>query len=143
MAAQTISAIIERFETVLAAAPLNLEVSQDPFSDTGVANTFVDTTVRVTHGGLVNDRITSNYQSMRIDRISVTVLRAFRFSGIDAQREVQDLLDEIERAIVADGPDNGYMVNVEKGSRKPVKKKGTDVLEAAIHFLVDYDFSEA
>jgi hypothetical protein len=143
MSAQTISAILERVETVLAAAPLNLELARQPFSSEGVPNSLVDTTCRVTSGGMVHSRSTSNYQALRIDRITVTVGKTMNFDGYESQRALQDLLDEIERAIIADGPEHGYMVSVEKGSRKITQKKDSDVYEASINFLADYDFNEA
>lgn len=143
MSAQTIANIIERIETVLQAAPLNLELHSDPFADTGIPNTLANTSARVVSGGVVTSRPTSNYQALRIDRVSVIVLRTMDFDGMAAQRDLQDFLDEIERAIIADGPAHGYMVSTEKGSRKITRKKDSAVCEATLHFLVDYDFSEA
>jgi hypothetical protein len=142
MSATTISAIIERIETVLAAEPLTLTLGPDPNSDRSVPNLAVDTTFRVTHGGVVNSRSTSNFSEARVDRVTVTIQKAMNFDGNDAQRAIQDQLDDIERAIIADGTDHSYMVSVEKGSRKTTRKKDSDVFESAIHFLCDYDFSE-
>jgi hypothetical protein len=142
MAQTTISAIIERIETVLAAEPLTLTLGPDPNSDRAVPNSLVDTTFRVTHGGVISSRSSSNFSEARIDRVTVTVQKAMNFDGNDAQRQIQDLLDDIERAVIADGPDHSYMVNVEKGSRKTTRKKDSDVFESAIHFLCDYDWSE-
>jgi hypothetical protein len=143
MAATTISAIIEHIEHVLIANPLSLTINPDPFSDVGVANALVDQTAQVAAGGMVSSRSTSNYQAVRIDRVVVSVQRSMNFNGPAAQKDLQDLLDEIERAVIADGPNHSYFVNVEKGSRKVQRKKGTDVLDASLAFLVDYDFSEA
>jgi hypothetical protein len=142
MAATTLSAILERFETVLQDPSLNLERSADPFTDQAVPNALVNTTFRVLAGGLVRETSQSNFSTARVDRVTVTVQRALHFAAYDAQRELQDLLDDIERAIVADGPDQGYMVTVEKGSRKVMKKKDADVIEASIAFMCDYDFLE-
>jgi hypothetical protein len=144
MAATTVSAIIERIETVLAAAPMNLLLNPDPDpkADQGIPGSLVDTTFRVSHGGVVSIKGTSNFSEARIDRITVTVQKAMNFDGNEAQRAIQYLLDDVERAIIADGTDNDYMVNVEKGSRKTLKKKDSDVFESSIHFLCDYDFSE-
>ena len=74
---------------------------------------------------------------------SVTVQQPLSFEGYQAQRDLQNVLDDIERAVIADGPDHSYMAHVEKGSRKIVRKKNADVCEASINFLVDYDFNEA
>jgi hypothetical protein len=142
MAATTVSAIIERVEQVLVAEPLALTLNPDPFSDEGVPNSLVDTSCRVTSGGVVHSRSTSNYQALRIDRVTVTVQKTLSFEGYEAQRALQDLLDDIERAIIADGPEHGYMASVEKGSRKITRKKDSDVCQASIDFLVDYDYSE-
>lgn len=143
MAATTISAILERIELVLIGQPLSLTLASDPYTDMGVPNALVNTTCRVTSGGIVNSRSTSNYQAVRIDRVTVTVQQQMQFEAYQAQRDLQDLLDSIERAVIADGPEHGFLVQVEKNSRKITKKKDTDVVEGAIHFLVDYDFSEA
>lgn len=143
MAATTISAILERFEAVLQSDPLNLTLSVSPFSDEVVPNTLVNETVRVQSGGVVSSRSTSNYQAVRMDRVVVSIQRSLQFEAYQSQRDIQDLLDDIERCIIADGPDHGYMVTVEKGSRKIVRRKDADVVDASIHFLVDYDFSEA
>jgi hypothetical protein len=141
MAATTISAILERFETVLVAAPLNYTLTDQPFSDEMTPGTMVDQMVRVNSGGLVNSRITSGNQEVRLDRITVQVQRTLKFEGYDEQRALQDVLDEIERAVRADGPDNFYNASIEKGSRKAVRRKDSDVVEASLNFIVDYDWS--
>jgi hypothetical protein len=141
MAATTISAILERFETVLVAAPLNYTLTDQPFSDEQTPGTMVDQMVRVNSGGLVNSRSTSADQEVRLDRITVQVQRTLKFEGYDEQRALQDVLDEIERAIRADGPDNFYSASIEKGSRKAVRRKDSDVVEASLNFIVDYDWS--
>ena len=143
MAALTTAAILERFETVLQAPPCLLQPSANPFTETTVANVNVDTVYKLTANGIISDRITSNFQSVRLERIGVCVYKAMQFDGYQAQREIQDLLDTIERAIVADGPDQGYMATLEKGSRKVTRPKGTDLCEATLSFLVDYDFDES
>jgi hypothetical protein len=142
MAATTISAILERFESVLQSEPLNLTLSTTPFSDEVVPNTLVNEVCRVQSGGVVSSRSTSNYQALRMDRVSVSIQRALQFEAYQTQRDIQDILDDIERYVIADGPEHGYMVTVEKGSRKIVRRKDADVVDASIHFLVDYDFDE-
>ncbi len=142
MAATTISAILERIETVLQAEPLVLTRSIDPFTDALTPNTMVDTTFRVVAGGMVRENSQSNYSTARVDRVTVTVAQALKFDGYQAQRDLQDLLDDIERAIIADGPDQGYMVTVEKGSRKVTRPKDSDLCQASISFFCDYDFLE-
>lgn len=143
MAATTISAILERIEHLLVAEPLKLTLAPNPFTDDAIPNSMVGEMARVTSGGLVHSRSTSNYQAIRLDRVTVTVQQALQFEGYQAQRDLQDVLDTIERAVIADGPDHSYMAVVEKGSRKIVRKKDADVCEASINFLVDYDFNEA
>ena len=56
MAAQTMSAILDRFKTVLEAPPLNLVASTNPFDDADVPATLVDMTYRLVSAGLVRDR---------------------------------------------------------------------------------------
>lgn len=140
--ATTSSAILERVEMVLQAQPLNLTLAPNPFTDDVVPNTLVSETVRVQSGGIVKDDDISNYTVLRLERITVTLQRALQFEGYEAQRDLQDVLDDIERAVIADGPDHDYMVTVEKGSRKITRKKDSDVCEASLHFIVDYMFSE-
>jgi hypothetical protein len=142
MAATTISAILERIETVLSSNPLNLTLAPNPFSDETVASAMVNDTCRVESGGIVHDKPVSNWGVCRLERISVKLQRSLDFEGYQAQRALQDLLDDIERAVLADGPDHDYMAYVEKGSRKITRKKESDVCEAALNFIVDYDFSE-
>ncbi len=140
--ATTSSAILERIETVLQAQPLSLTLAPNPFTDDVVPNTLVAETVRVQSGGIVNDTDVSNYTVLRLERITVTLQRALQFEGYEAQRDLQDLLDRIERAVIADGADHDYMVRVEKGSRKITRKKDSDVCEASLSFIADYMFSE-
>lgn len=140
--ATTSSAILERVEMVLQAQPLSLTLAPNPFTDDVVPNTLVAETVRVQSGGIVKDTDVSNYKVLRLERISVTLQRALQFEGYEAQRDLQDVLDDIERAVIADGPDHDYFVTVEKGSRKITRKKDSDVCEASLNFIVDYDFSE-
>lgn len=140
--ATTSSAILERVETVLQAQPLSLTLSSNPSTDETVPNSLVAETVRVQSGGIVKDTEVSNFTVLRMERITVTTQRASGFEAYESQRDLQDLLDKIERAVIADGPDNNYFATVEKGSRKITRKKDSDVLEATISFVVDYDFSE-
>lgn len=143
MAAQTMSAILDRFKTVLEAPPLNLVASTNPFDDADVPATLVDMTYRLVSAGLVSDVPTSNYQSLRIERVTVTMAKTIGFQGYTAQQTLHNTLDAIERAVIADGPDHGYLVSIEKGSRKVTRPKNTDLLQASISFLVDYDYSES
>jgi hypothetical protein len=143
MSATTISAILERFESVVTSEPLNLTLSNNPFTDEVVPNTLVNEVCRVQSGGVVSSRSTSNYQALRMDRVVVSIQRALQFEAYQSQRDIQDLLDVIERQVIADGPEHGYMVTVEKGSRKIVRRKDADVVDASLSFLVDYDYSES
>lgn len=143
MATQTSAGILERFEAVLEAPPCLLRKSQNPFTTEAETNIEVGTTYRLIAGGVVNDRPTSGWQCVRLERIIVTVQQRLNFDGYQAQRNIQDLCDTIERAIVADGPDHSYHVSLEKGGRKVTRPKDTDLCEAAIAFLVDYDFDSS
>lgn len=141
MAAQTMSAILERFETVLQAPPCLLKPSNNPFSEVADPSITINETYRVTAGGLVGIPLeVGNYQEARLERVTVTVYQRMDMDGYQAQKDIQDVLDTVERAIIADGPDNGYMVTLEKGSRKLTNPKKTDLIEASLSFMVDYDF---
>lgn len=141
MAATTLSAILARVKAVLEAAPLSLEPAGDPFTDTGTSNLMVDRTFRVVAGGLLGDTQQSNYSVARLERITVTVARKLNFDGYGAQEDLSDQFDAIERAIIDDGPDHSYDATVEKGSRKVVRPKDTDICQGSVSFIVDYDYS--
>lgn len=143
MAATTISAIIERFEKVLTSPPLNLTISTQPFGDDVEGNAIVDAMFRVVSGGMVGQRSQSNYAEARMDRVTVTLQQKLRFDGYQAQRDLTDLADDVVRAMIADGLDYSYDVTEEKGSRKIVHPKKTDICRMDIGFICDYDWNEA
>lgn len=143
MAATTLSAILTRFETVVQAAPLSLTLSKQPFGDTLEPNTIISTLVRIVAGGMVSQRSQSNYSEARIERITVTLYQAMNFDGYGAQRDLADLCDDVVQALIADGPDQGYDVTEEKGSRKITRMKDADICQAQVNLLVDYDWNEA
>ncbi len=143
MSATTIGAIMQRFQTVLEAAPISLERSGDPFTDTGTPGGMTDRTYRLVHAGLVHSTPMSAGLVVRIERITVTIMRAMQFDGYVAQIDVQDQLDAVERAIVADLVAQSINVNVEKGSRKVTRPKNANICVGAINFLVDFDFNES
>lgn len=143
MAATTLSAILTRFESVLTTAPLSLTLSQQPFSDETEPNAVVDTLVRVTSGGLAGLKSQSNYAEARLERVTVTLQQPLGFDGYGAQRALSDLADDVAKAIIADGPGHGYDVTEERGSRKQVNPKKTELCRLEIHFLVDYDWLES
>jgi hypothetical protein len=144
MAETTISAILDRFATLLEAEPLNLVSAGDPFSDTAIPNVSVGSTYRLMSGGLVRDTQQSNYMSARVERVTVIVQAPLNFDGYQAQRDLQDVCDAIERAVIAAfGVAPKVGIAVEKGSRKITRKKDSDVCEASLSFQCDYDFNEA
>jgi hypothetical protein len=142
MAATTPAAILERIRTVLEAEPLALVANGDPFSDVGMPNALVDSAFRILHGGMVHESTIAPGMTLRIDRITVTVQQALNFDGYQAMQDLQDRLDDIQRAILADGADHSYMATVEKGSRKVTRPKDADVCIASLSFLIDFDFDE-
>ncbi len=127
---------------MLTAAPLSLALSVQPFGDTTEPNAAVDTLARVVAGGLVGQRSQSNKSEARIDRVTVVLQQAMKFDGYSAQRTLSTLCDSVVKAMIADGPGQGYDVTEEKGSRKITNPKKTDLCHAEIGFLVDYDWSE-
>ena len=147
MADTTLSAILLRIETVLTqSSGLGLTLSTDPFSGENVPGTLTNDTVRVRSGGQVGAPVCqSNFASARMDRVIVIVTRQLMGEGgaYQAQRDILDVLDDIERAVIADGPEHGFMVTVDKGARKVTHPKDSMVCEAEIGLIVDYDFNEA
>jgi hypothetical protein len=143
MATQTTAGILERFETVLQDPPCLLKPSNNPFTEATEPNISINETYRLQTGGLLSDLPVGNYFSARRERIIVTLYQRMDMDPYQAQRDLQDLLDTVERAIVADGTDHGYMADVEKGSRKATRpNKDSDLYEAQLSFMVDYDFDQ-
>jgi hypothetical protein len=146
LADTTLSASLEHIETVLTTSSgLGLTLSTDPWSAENVPGTLTNDTVRVRSGGQVGAPICqSNFASARLDRVLITVTRSLMDGGAyQAQRDILDVLDDIERAVIAASADHDYMVTIEKGSRKVVHPKDSTVCEAEIGLVVDYDFNEA
>lgn len=142
MAFQTTAGILARLAAVLEASPCSLTASPTPFSVETVAAAMVNVTYRLRAAGVTNERGLSNYAVARMERFEVTLQRRLDFDAYDAQEDLQTVLDTVERAVIADGPNNSYSATVEKGSRKVTRPKNADVAEAAIVFLCDYDFNE-
>lgn len=143
MATQTTAGILERFEAVLQAPPCLLRPSANPFTDTAEPSVTIDVTYRLMAGGLAGEPMTTGYYAdARLERIAVVLYKAMEFDAYQAQKDLQDLLDTVERAIIADGPDHGYMAYLEKGSGKVTRPKATDLCEATLNFLVDFDYTE-
>lgn len=141
MSATTMSAILARFATVLEAAPLSLVTSSTPFDVKDVPNDLVNTTYRLLSGGLIRDDDQSNYSTARVERVTVTVMQRMDFDAYQAQQDLSDLLDDIELAIIAEGNTVPLLgIRLEKGSRKVVRPKDSDIVEATLGFMVDYDF---
>jgi hypothetical protein len=143
MAATTPSEILARFKTVLETEPLNLTANPDPFTDEGVPNTLIDQSFRLVHGGMVHEKTIAPGMTLRIDRVTVSIYRAMQFDGYQAQQDLQDQLDLVQRELVADGTEHSYMASVEKGSRKVTRIKESDVCIASLNFLVDFDWDES
>src|SRR5690242_4320524 len=143
MATQTIAAILERVETVLQDPPCLLKPSANPFTETTTPNIDINETYRVQAAGVLSDTDVGNFLSARRERVIVTLYQRMDFDGYQAQRDLQDLLNTVERAIIADGPDHSYMAFLEKGSGKVTRPKDTDLCEAPLSFIVDYDYDQS
>jgi hypothetical protein len=142
MAFQTTAGILDRFQTVLEAAPCSLIASPNPFTVDQVANAMVNTTYRLRPAGVVSEQGLSNYACARVERFEIILQRQMDMDGYAAMGTLETLIDTVERALIEDGPDQSYNAYAEKGSRKVVRPKGTDIVEATLNMLVDYDYNE-
>ena len=142
MANTTLSAIMARFRTVLEADPLNLQPTVEPFSDEPQPATLVDNAYRIVSGGTVNKRAIGYRVWAVQERIGVHLARKMGSDGQVAQEALLDLLDIIESKVVQDGDNNSYQASMEKGSRKFTRPKDAQVINGAVNFIVDFDWSE-
>jgi hypothetical protein len=140
MAATTIKAILDRFQAVLAAAPLSLVQAQQAFSHDRQPNAQIQDTFWIENGGLVNARSASNKQEVRVHRLTVYVAKPASFAGLAQMEAMLELGDTMYRYLIADGLTQGWNVSTGGGERVTNPKK-TELVIASYPFLVDFDFS--
>lgn len=141
MAEQTLAGILARFRTVLEASPLRLKPTADAFSHDRQSNTMLDGAYYLEDGGLQSNRSVTNYKAVRIDRIVVFVAAKLKFDAETALATMHATLLTAERYIKADGPAQGYHVEVVPG-RRVTRPKNGDFLIGSIPLTVDYDINE-
>lgn len=139
MAATTITAIGNRIEAVLEAAPLSLKKTTDAFSHDRQPNTSIDNAYRLQDGGLVSTKSATNMAAVRVDRLTIFIARKRKFGGRAPVESIQDDLNTIERYVKADGLSGSY--HAELSGRK-ITPSGDSVV-GSIDVTVDYDFNEA
>ena len=138
MPALVLSDILARFRAVLTAA--GLTETREPFSHGLQPNSALEDAFYVEDGGLVSSRPVSNYDAVRLDRLTVFIAKKLAFDGADALETLEDTLVTVERDLIADGPAQGYHVTVEQ--RRVSRPAGKDYCLGSLSLTVDYDFNE-
>ncbi len=139
MATTTLKDIIDRFQTVIEAAPVSLKQTDQPFGFDLQPNAALDDRYWIQDGGMLESRSMTNNAEVRMDSLTVWIATKIKFAGQTAQETMETALAVIERAIVADGPANSYAAT--KTERAIERIDDTDVLVGLIAFTVDYDFT--
>jgi hypothetical protein len=140
MPALVLSDIIARFRTVLEAAPVSLTETREAFSHERQPNAALENSYYLEDGGIVSSRSVSNYDVVRLDRLTVFIAKKLAFDGATAMDALEDTLVSVERALVADGTSQGYNVNVEQ--RRMTRPAGRDYCVGSLAVTVDYDYRE-
>lgn len=141
MAATTLAAILDRFQAVLAAAPLSLKQSLEAFSHDRQPNANIQDTFWVEDGGQASRRSTTNHSEARIDVLRVYVAKPKAFAGLTQMEALVTLGDTMYRHLLVDALTQGW--NVEMAAHKTSSPANTDLVIGSYDFRVDYDFSSA
>jgi hypothetical protein len=141
MAALVLSDILARFRTVLEASPVSLVETRDAFSHERQPNAVLDNSYYIEDGGVVSSQSTSNYSAVRQDRLTVFIAKKLAFDGATALDTLEDTLVSVERAVIADGPNQGYAV-VGTPTRRTTRPAGSDFCVGSLGLIVDYDYQE-
>lgn len=139
MAATTLSAIMDRFTSVLEADPLFLKPTKEPFSHDLSPNTVLDSAYRIQDEGIQSTRPVGASQFVRVDRICIYIAKKLNFAGQASVETMEDTLNTIERQILADDADHDYHASVD--SRRVTNPPKTDIAIGSLSFLVDFDYS--
>ena len=139
MAATTLTAIMDRFQVVLKAAPLHLTETKEPFSHDRSPNTVMDTAFRLEDGGIISSRPVGGNQFVRADRITVFLAKKLAFNAQTSVETLETTLNTIERYILDDDADNSYHASVE--GRRVTRLPESDVAVGSLVFAVDFDYS--
>lgn len=142
MADTTLAAIMARFRAVLEASPLTLTLTAEAFTHDRQPTTLVSSTYYLEDAGLGSSRSVGNYKAVRVDRIKVFAALKINGAPHTAKETLETTLLTIERYLKADGPANGYHVEV-AGGRQVTHKKGSEYLVGSITLSADYDVNEA
>jgi hypothetical protein len=140
MPALVLSDILARFRTVLEASPVFLVETREPFSHERQPNATLEHSYYLEDGGIVSSKSVSNFDAVRLDRLTVYIAKKLAFDGTTAFDALQDTLVAAERALIADGPAQGYSVDVEQ--RRLTRPAGKDYGIGSLTVTVDYDFDE-
>lgn len=141
MAATTLATIVGQMRTVLEAAPFSFIAARDQFSHDRQPNSVIDASYWIQDEGLGASRWLTNQAQARLDRIAVFVARKLKFNPVAQVDALEDVLVDIERYLIADGPDHSYSVQLI--GRRVTRPPESDLAIGSVTVQVDYDFSEA
>jgi hypothetical protein len=139
MPALVLSDILGRFRTVLTGT-VGLTETREPFSHALQPNATLEHSFYLEDGGQISSNSVSNYDAVRLDRLTVFIAKTLAFDGQTAFDALQDTMVSVERALIADGPAQGYSVQVEQ--RRVTRPAGKDYCIGSLTVTVDYDFDE-
>lgn len=141
MASTTLATIVSNMRTVLEASPFTFIAARDQFSHDRQPNSVLDSSYWIQDEGLGSSRWMTNNTVARLDRLSVFVARKLKFNPVAEVDTLQDTLVDIERYLIADGPDNSYSVQLI--GRRVTRPPDKDIAIGSVTVQVDFDFSEA
>jgi hypothetical protein len=140
MANTTLKAIIDRFQAVCEASASSLKKTKDAFSHDAQPNGLLTGTYYLEDAGISSSVECSNNAEARIDQLTVWIARKVAFDGVTALETMETAINTLERAIVADGPAQGYHARL--AGRKVSRPKDKDFLIGSATFTVDYDYTK-
>jgi len=143
VAALTITDILARFRVVLEAEPLNLIESNDAFSHQRQPAGVVTNSYYIEDTGIVSNRSVGNYDTVRLQRLTVYVARVIPpGQGSATLATVETTLTAIERALIADGASQSYAIAMDV-QRRVTKTEATDIAIGSLAVTVDHDYDES
>ena len=139
MAAMTPASVRARIMTLLEDSDPWLTRSAEAFSLDRQPNAVLDNSYTLRQELVKENSQTSNVTA-RIDRVTLTIGRLLKTDGEAAIRALQDVLDDVDRRVRADGVSQGY--HVWPQSNRITRPDGRDYCLGELAWTCDYDFSE-
>ena len=141
MADITLTTILGRFQAVLEGPPFFYLPARDAFSHDRQPNSVLDQSYWLEDAGHQQTRPLGNKKAARLDRLTVYLARKLAFQPRSVVDTLESDLLTVERYLKADGPDQGYHVDLV--GRRVSRPDGRDLAVASLTVEVDYDVDEA